>query len=119
VRLSFIEALFRADHVGVAWVERQRVAERLPSLHGLLDLELPHLATSFSIFFRRAPSGWWRCKAKMPVIEYVHDGGWHAIKRLGIPQGVRLSVEGSDQTPDRRLFRRVYIGSPHRAIQSA
>jgi hypothetical protein len=54
VRLSFIEALLRADHVGVAWVERQRVTERLPSLHDLLDLELPHLATSFSNVSARA-----------------------------------------------------------------
>jgi hypothetical protein len=43
VRLSFIETLLRADHVGVTSVERQRVATCRLSLHDLLDLELPHL----------------------------------------------------------------------------
>jgi hypothetical protein len=57
VCLSFTETLLGADHVGVARVERQRVATCRLSFHDLLDLELPHPAITFRQRFRRAPSG--------------------------------------------------------------
>jgi hypothetical protein len=57
MRLALIETLLRADHVRVAGVERQRVGTCRLSLCELLDLELPHLATTFLQRFRRALSG--------------------------------------------------------------
>jgi hypothetical protein len=51
--LPLTETLLRADDVGVARIDGQRVASCRLSLHDPSDLELPHPATTFRLRFRR------------------------------------------------------------------
>ena len=49
--LSFVDASLRADHIGIARVDRQGVRPCRLSLHALFDLELSHAAITFLIRF--------------------------------------------------------------------